>query len=150
MTDKDEAFLSRWSRRKSSPNEELEQENQQSTDDVKPAPIAEDISDPDESEAPLWQQDDVDDDIKQQALAALFKQPEFNDVDHMNEYDEDFTKFSGLGDVVTQEMKRMLRLAEEKTRPEPEIEAEKQQDIADSQAEESDDNEQDNEEDRLA
>jgi len=148
MTDKDEAFLSRWSRRKNSPNDELEQEDQQSTDDVKSASITEDISDSNESESPVWQQDDVDDDIKQQALAALFKQPEFNDVDHMNEYDEDFTKFSGLGDVVTQEMKRMLRLAEEKTRPD--LTEEKQQDIADSKTEESDDNEQDNEEGKLA
>jgi len=148
MTDKDEAFLSRWSRRKNSPNDELEQEDQQSTDDVKSASITEDISDSNESESPVWQQDDVDDDSKQQALAALFKQPEFNDVDHMNEYDEDFTKFSGLGDVVTQEMKRMLRLAEEKTRPD--LTEEKQQDIADSKTEESDDNEQDNEEGKLA
>lgn len=150
MTDKDEGFLSRWSRRKNSPNDELEQENQQSTDKLSSTstPVSEDISDSDESEALLWQQDDVDEDIKQQALAALFKQPEFNDVDHMNEYDEDFTKFSGLGDVVTQEMKRMLHLAEEKTRPE--LTEEKQQDIADSQAEESDNDEQDNEEDKLA
>jgi len=148
MTDKDEGFLSRWSRRKNYPNEELEQENLQSADDLSSAPVSEDISDSDESEPPLWQQDDVDDDIKQQALAALFKQPEFNEVDHMNEYDEDFTKFGGLGDIVTQEMKRMLRLAEEKTRPE--LTEEQQEDIAKSQAEESDDNEQDNEEDRLA
>jgi len=148
MTDKEEGFLSRWSRRKNSPEDALEQENQQSADDLSSSPVSEDISDADQSETPLWQQDDVDEDIKQQALAALFKQPEFNDVDHMNEYDEDFTQFSGLGDIVTQEMKRMLRLAEEKTRPE--LTEEKQQDIANSQAEESDDNEQDNEEDRLA
>lgn len=148
MTDKDEGFLLRWSRRKNSPNEELKQENQQHTDDVSSSSVFEDISGSDERESPLWQQDDVDEDLKQQALAALFKQPEFNDVDHMNEYDEDFTSFSGLGDIVTQEMKRMFRLAEEKTRPV--LTEETQEDIANSQAEESDDNEQNSEEDRLA
>jgi len=39
----------------------------------------------------------------------------------MNEYDEDFTQFKGLGNIVTQEMKRMLKLAEQKTRPEEQV-----------------------------
>ena len=147
MTDNDTNFISRWSRRKITPEDNKQEERQGA---VIPDSVENDDGKARDSELPLWQQDNVDADIKQQALSALFKQPEFNDVDNLNEYDEDFTSFSGLGDIVTQEMKRMLRLAEEKTRPEPEIEAEKQQDIADSQAEESDDNEQDNEEDRLA
>ncbi len=56
--------------------------------------------------------------LKKQALKSLFKQAEFNELDYLNEYDEDYTTFPKLGGVVTQEMKRMLKLAEEKTRPE--------------------------------
>lgn len=113
MTEKnDEGFLSRWSRRKSTDKDPVENDGiVEKKTELAPAQEA------DEQSLPLWQQKDVEPDIKKKALSALFKQPEFNDVDHMNEYDEDFTSFSSLGDIVTQEMKRMLRLAEEKTRP---------------------------------
>ena len=106
----DEGFLSRWSRRKANESvEESESQAQHKTDEGKIE------SESDEAILPLWQQKGIDPKHKQKALAALFKQAEFNDVDQMNEYDEDFTNFSRLGDVVTHEMKRMLRLAEEKT-----------------------------------
>ena len=107
MTKDNEGLLSRWSRRK------LDK-----TDDVTPEVVVEPLLEKDGGSLPLWQQKDVDSDSKREALTNLFRQPEFNDVDHMNEYDEDFTQFSGLGDIVTQEMKRMVRVVEERTRPE--------------------------------
>ena len=110
----DEGFLSRWSRRKANESvEESESQAQHKTDEGKIESESE--SESDEAILPLWQQKGIGPKHKQKALAALFKQAEFNDVDQMNEYDEDFTNFSRLGDVVTHEMKRMLRLAEEKT-----------------------------------
>jgi len=116
MTEKnDPGFLSRWSRRKST-DKDLVEKGEALEEKTKSAAVP--VKETDEQLQPLWQQKDVDSDVKKKALAALFKQPEFQDVDHMNEYDEDFTHFSSLGDIVTQEMKRMLRLAEEKTRPE--------------------------------
>jgi len=143
MTDNDTNFISRWSRRKITPEDNKQEERQGA---VIPDSVENDDGKARDSELPLWQQDNVDADIKQQALSALFKQPEFNDVDNLNEYDEDFTSFSGLGDIVTQEMKRMLRLAEEKTRPEPDTE--KTQDIVESSVETN--NDKDNEDDKLA
>ena len=114
MSEKDEeGFLSRWSRKKSEDESVIEHEKIKPTEENS---LREESSELDEQSLPLWQQKDLEPNEKKQALATLFKQPEFKEVDHMNEYDEDFTRFTGLGDIVTQEMKRMLRLAEEKTR----------------------------------
>jgi hypothetical protein len=116
-----DGFLSRWSQRKLSPAEqdelpqthnEAEHTAEQSADaaEAEPEPIANELK-------PVWQRDDVDADTKKMALRALFQKPEFHVRDGLNEYDDDFTQFSSLGNIVTHEMKRMLRLAEEKTRP---------------------------------
>jgi hypothetical protein len=51
----------------------------------------------------------VSDGLRQKALRILFRNPACNMVDGLNDYDEDYTQFAGLGDVVTQEMKRMLK-----------------------------------------
>ena len=131
MTKDNEGLVSRWSRRK------LDK-----TDDVPPEVEAEPLPEQDENSLPLWQQKDVDSDSKRESLTNLFRQPEFNDVDHMNEYDEDFTQFSGLGNIVTQEMKRMLRVVEERTRPEEIlIASDESLSVDDDQAENKEDNE---------
>ena len=131
MTKEDEGLLSRWSRRK------LDK-----TDDVTPEVVVEPLLEKDGGSLPLWQQKDVDADSKREALTNLFRQPEFNDVDHMNEYDEDFTQFSGLGDIVTQEMKRMVRVVEERTRPEEtRIATDESSSIEDEDTENKEDNE---------
>ncbi|MGB5259062.1 MAG: DUF3306 domain-containing protein [Gammaproteobacteria bacterium] len=51
----------------------------------------------------------VSDDLRQQALRKLFTQPDFNITDGLNDYDEDYTHFAGLGNIITHEMKRMLQ-----------------------------------------
>lgn len=51
----------------------------------------------------------VSDDLRQKALRILFRDPAFNIVDGLNDYDEDYTQFAGLGGIVTHEMKRMLK-----------------------------------------
>lgn len=134
MSDEHEqGFLSRWSRRK------LDQDSAQEEQSLTPAteePVetveaSDQITDTDsEQEKPIWQRDDVDEETRKSALRALFRKPEFNVRDGLNEYDDDFTKFASLGNVVTHEMKRMLKLAEEKTRPPqmPENSAPKQTD----------------------
>jgi len=113
-----DGFLSRWSKRKLQAEEGTEQhrddaapvEETLAEDSVAEAPAS-------EQEKPIWQRDDVDADTKKTALRQLFRKPEFNIRDGLNEYDDDFTQFAGLGSIVTHEMKRMLKLAEEKTRP---------------------------------
>ncbi len=54
----------------------------------------------------------ISSEFKKQALKAMFRQSEFNHLDGLNDYDEDFTSFSGLGNLVTEQMQRMMRLAE--------------------------------------
>jgi len=108
------SFLSRWSRRK---------RNQQDSDQQQQSPLmADDLAEtqqtnPDNLSLPVWQQQDVDPGIKKQVLKRIFRQAEFNHLDGLNDYDEDYTTFSNLGDVVTEQMRRMLRLAEQKKRP---------------------------------
>ncbi len=51
----------------------------------------------------------VSDQLRTQALRKLFHLPVFNITDGLNDYDEDYTQFAGLGGVVTHEMKRLLK-----------------------------------------
>jgi len=117
MSDKEVPnFLSRWSQRKldeTQSNEPLVEKIVPET----PAVIDNESDDTTETDVPIWMNKEADPKEQQQALSALFRQPEFQAVDHMNEYDEDFTTFTPLGSIVTREMKRMIQLAEEKTRP---------------------------------
>ena len=113
-----ESILSRWSRRKLDKPAVAEQETVlpvQVQPETTPTPEKQIVDETEE--IPIWQQPDVDPEVKRAALSRLFRQPEFNVVDRMNEYDDDFTSFASLGNIVTHEMKHMLKLAEQKTRP---------------------------------
>lgn len=112
-----ESVLSRWSRRKLDKQATTEQENVLPVEQEPESTPTSEQQIVDETEIPIWQQLDVDPEVKRSALSRLFRQPEFNVVDRMNEYDEDFTSFASLGSIVTHEMKHMLKLAEQKTRP---------------------------------
>ena len=129
-----ESILSRWSRRKLDKQATTEHEKvlpvQQ---EPEPATTSEQPIE-DEPELPLWQQLDVDPEVKRSALSRLFREPEFNVVDRMNEYDEDFTSFASLGGIVTHEMKHMLKLAEQKTRPDEDTEKSQLSSLAETEA----------------
>ena len=47
----------------------------------------------------------VDEAVKKLALRKLFRLPQFGVLDGLNDYDEDFTYFEALGDIVTSDMK---------------------------------------------
>ena len=49
----------------------------------------------------------VSDALRRAALRKLFKLPEFGVLDGLNEYDEDYTQFEKLGDMVTYHQRRM-------------------------------------------
>lgn len=120
-TDNETGFLSRWSKRK--------QQGEQAEPESAPASVEavseqqnvvnedEHAQHDDDRPLPVWQQEGVDAETKKAALRTLFRKPEFNLRDGLNEYDDDFTQFASLGNIVTHEMKRMIKLAEEKTRP---------------------------------
>ncbi len=49
----------------------------------------------------------VSDALRRAALRKLFQLPEFGVLDGLNEYDEDYTQFEKLGDMVTYHQRRM-------------------------------------------
>ncbi len=59
----------------------------------------------DESDYSSFLSPEVDEGLRKMALRKLFKAPFFNVLDGLNDYDEDFTTFADLGDIVTADMK---------------------------------------------
>ena len=124
-----EVFLDRWSRRKLADHrgESLDEPlpappaadsaRQETTTDVDATP-AQQLTDADmppldsldaDSDFSLFMSPGVSEQLRTQALRKLFHLPAFNVTDGLNDYDQDYTEFAGLGTVVTQEMKRMLK-----------------------------------------
>lgn len=66
----------------------------------------------------------VSDGLRKLALRKLFAGAGFNIRDGLDDYDEDFTKFEALGDIVTCDMKHQQEMAEKKKK-EAEEEAER-------------------------
>lgn len=52
----------------------------------------------------------VSETLRRQALRKLFQLPQFNVMDGLDVYQEDFTQFTSLGDIVTQEMRHRLEV----------------------------------------
>ena len=65
----------------------------------------------------------VSDKLRNLALRKLFQAPIFNIRDGLDEYDEDYTHFEKLGDIVTCDMKHEIEMQELKRREEAEAEA---------------------------
>ena len=125
-------FLARWSQRKL----EARRENMPATDGddetprpagepgitTEPAEPARELTDADmppldslneDSDYSPFLSPGVSDGLRRLALRRLFSQPDFNITDGLNDYDEDYTQFAGLGNVITHEMKRMLAREQE-------------------------------------
>jgi hypothetical protein len=64
----------------------------------------------------------VSDKLRNLALRKLFKAPVFNIRDGLDEYDEDYTYFEKLGDIVTCDMKHQIEMQEKKLREAQEAE----------------------------
>ena len=58
----------------------------------------------------------VSDELRNLALRKLFSAATFNVRDGLDEYDEDYTSFEKLGDIVTCDMKHQIELEEEELR----------------------------------
>lgn len=133
-----EDFLERWSRRKlDSQRDDQAAPAGESGSATSVAPVADEpekvLTDADmppietlgeDSDYSPFLSPGVSDDLRQQAMRKLFTQPDFNITDGLNDYDEDYTQFAGLGSVITHEMKRMLQreLEKDKTLPATETE----------------------------
>ena len=139
----DEAFLTRWSRRKAMSREgvELPEPVDNLADDSKSPPgdsvsRKEDVEpasaeqgDSQGAEAPTavpelppieslgedsdysaFMAADVPADLQRDALRKLFQSPKFNVRDGLNDYDLDYSSPEPLGNIVTAEMRRRLRV----------------------------------------
>jgi hypothetical protein len=69
-----------------------------------------------ESDFSLFMSPGVSDELRNLALRKLFRAPVFNIRDGLDEYDEDYTSFEKLGDIVTCDMKHQVEMQEQKLR----------------------------------
>jgi hypothetical protein len=137
---KDEGLLARWSRRKQQStlesqqddpgrelqtqelaNQEINQINRAepgSADELEEVPVLTDADMPpvdtltEESDFSGFMSSGVSDELRNLALRKLFGAPSFNIRDGLDEYDEDYTYFEKLGDIVTADMKHQIELKE--------------------------------------
>lgn len=141
--DNNESVLSRWSRRKleadqlapvveesASPDIETSlSAADQVTADTETKPVLTDADMPDiesldeDSDFSGFMSAGVSDKLRNLALRKLFKAPVFNIRDGLDEYDEDYTYFEKLGDIVTCDMKHQIEMQELKRREAEEAEA---------------------------
>ncbi len=84
---------------------EIEQTEQTDEEEKAPVELPPIESLNDDSDYSLFMSPEVDENLKKLALRKLFKAPFFNVVDGLNDYDDDFTTFEMLGDIVTSDMK---------------------------------------------
>lgn len=127
-----EDFVSRWSRRKTEARAVVDEDEVSAK-----APPAEPLQADQESGHPSEQLTDADmppldsldgdsdysgfmspkvsEELRTLALRRLFHSPQFNLTDGLNDYDEDYTSFAKLGNVLTHEMRRLRELEERLT-----------------------------------
>lgn len=135
MSTDNEGLLSRWSRRKLQSPEQNQVEDDQldpvveSTEetassqleteqeaDVAEQPVLTDADMPDieslheDSDFSMFMSPGVSDRLRNLALRKMFQAPVFNITDGLDEYDEDFTTFEELGDIVTCDMKHQIEM----------------------------------------
>ncbi|RLA09210.1 MAG: hypothetical protein DRQ59_13410 [Gammaproteobacteria bacterium] len=135
--DKQESRMSRWSRRKQQSAEatreedlalQLEEQNlaevdipgavtdqdQQETEAEEPVLTDEDMpaieSLTEDSNFGQFMSSGVSDELRNLALRKMYKAPFFNIRDGLDEYDEDYTSFEKLGDIVTADMRHQMEI----------------------------------------
>jgi len=125
----DEGFLARWSRRKqagylhrehpSAPGPQTVPGDPPAADDLQQTTPQREVTDADmppvdsldeKSDYAAFMSAGVSEKLRAQALRKLFHLPGFHLPDGLDDYDDDFTQFAKLGDIVTREMERMLAL----------------------------------------
>ena len=126
-SDDDEGFLARWSRRKqagyrnhehpSAPGPQTWSGEPPAADDLQQTTPQRELTDADmppvdsldeKSDFAVFMSPGVSEQLRAQALRKLFHLPGFHVPDGLDDYDDDFTQFTKLGDIVTREMERML------------------------------------------
>ncbi len=136
-----ENLLARWSRRKLETPEHRREEDETlaalsqpaetgpadsmrqpppADDDQPPAPLLTDADMPplesltQDSDFSPFMSPAVSDELRNMALRKLFRAASFNIRDGLDEYDDDFTSFEKLGDIVTSDMKHQMEMEAKK------------------------------------
>jgi hypothetical protein len=123
----DEAFLTRWSRRKQlakadfkdagndiSAAQRIAEAKQQANDAIAENDMPGDSDMPpiesldEDSDYSGFMSPNVSDELRNLALRKLFRGGAFNERDGLDDYDDDFTSFQKLGDVITAEMRHQM------------------------------------------
>ncbi|MDP6948848.1 MAG: DUF3306 domain-containing protein [Arenicellales bacterium] len=131
MNESKPGFYSRWSQRKSKAVEVVDAGQEQDSGSQEDAPKPEAASDtppPTDADMPplesLSEESDysdflspgVSDKLRKVALRKLFHGSGYNLRDGLDDYDDDFTVFEALGDVVTADMRHRQEMLERKAR----------------------------------
>lgn len=150
MSEPEGSFLSRWSRRKALRQEDLDHETvldekletsgSEGSDLVdSPAEVVKPLTDEDMPPIESMGEDDdysgflspeVSEKLRKVALRKLFHGAAFNIRDGLCEYDDDYTSFEPLGDIITADMRHQQEMLERKAREA----AEREQALAEEQA----------------
>ena len=140
--DRPESVLSRWSRRKLEAREakedptpvddiEVTAESRlpETIEDAEPeVPASTDADMPDidtltdESDFSPFMSPGVSEELRKLALRKMFRSTVFNVRDGLDEYDDDFTSFEKLGDIVTADMKHRIEMEQQKLKEKLEAE----------------------------
>ena len=112
----EETFLSRWSRRKSEDKTAAPVTPPAESEPTPPPPTDEDMP-PVESLSPNddisgFMSPRVSETLRRRALRRIFFSGKFNLRDGLDDYDDDFTEFTPLGDIITAEMRRQRERVE--------------------------------------
>jgi hypothetical protein len=123
VSERDENFVSRWSRRKresgqvdagneSAAQAPVAQEGETAGHEPERALTDEDMPPleelGEESDYSAFLSSGVSEKLRQTALRKLFRSAKFNICDGLDDYAEDYTKFVALGDVVTADMRHRV------------------------------------------
>ncbi len=143
LTRDEESFLSRWSRRKhedraqaiDETSEGVEQQEAMVEEQHEPLPTDEDMppieSLDEQSDYTGFMSPEVSEELRRLALRKLFSSQVFNVRDGLDDYDDDFTSFAKLGDIVTSDMRYQMERMKEAMQDDGETEQ-----IAEPQADE--------------
>ena len=117
-TEPEDSRLARWSERKARsrldkdvPADEKTEDDggeelpQKGDEDMPPVETLDEHSDVSEFFSPC-----VSDRLRTAALRKFFHSPVFNIVDGLDDYDDDFTSFKALGDIVTADMRHRMEM----------------------------------------
>jgi hypothetical protein len=116
-SDINESFLARWSRVKFKARELEETDaNNPSAESSRLDVVAPDLSSfkqPDNSVSSKIFDPEIDEELRREMLSNIFHAPEYNQRDRLDDYDDNYTYFENLGDILTHEVKHAMNVLEE-------------------------------------